>query len=641
MVTTIRYRAAWILILFGGMVWSAVTGGTAMADVFSNVPEAAGYQLVYTLPIPGAAAFKNTTPVPYSVNNAASVGSFDRVAYYMELDNGSGLRWVYASMDAFEPVASRIGLPHNVDNPVIHRQVVSNMNVSASSGVNVTPGTGIQTGYLEMWPSNYGGNVGPLIPTGGSDFDWNDTGGDIVAGHGSFQIHNYDVDGAGPGTAGQTVFGYNNWGGNGGNSDLGIGTNTDLTNNKRPDWTFSSSAPTYTVKNLQVLARPATSTIVQTNSQDNASATAFDSQISKFDLGNSNQKNFLTVTAMPDTSNTSAFPRTNLNNGDSGMAYWNEDRLAAVVTYEFNTAAKPNGYDITGINSFAGYPGSNGATQANQGYQLLVRKVGSSTFEHVGVFHNSPYTSANSVNASTKISLTDPSGVIASGVDAVRFVLIDHGQNYHATNAGSVYREIDLFGTPTGNLIKNPSFETPALPGPAESYYYTANPFDTNWAVSGEVTLVRDRWGAADDGAQWLSLESNRVGQPNNVGSVSQTFATMPNHHYLLSFDYSALQQSGDSRTWTFTYDVGQGPLPVQVGGIAGANALLPWQTFTYEFTANAATTTLTFRGNNLLGGYWGPAIDNVGVFLRVPEPSTWLLASLGLLGLAILRRRR
>ena len=236
----------------------------ARATVFDNVPEATndGYQLVYTLPIPNSANFRNTNPIPYSYDASGSIGYFDRIAYYLELDTGTGLEYVYASMDAFTHSATQIGLPHNVNNPVAWQQIVNNMNV-VSNKPGIVTGTGITTGNLEMWPGSYSGNTTALIPTGTSTHDWNDTNtSGTGAGHGSFQVHNYGANGTG-----QTLIGYSDWGGNnaGGNSELGIGTNTGTVQTLggpvsvggSPDWTFADSTNLYTVKNLQILVRPA------------------------------------------------------------------------------------------------------------------------------------------------------------------------------------------------------------------------------------------------------------------------------------------------------------------------------------------------------------------------------------------------
>ena len=214
-----------------------------------HVPEAADYEIIYALPVPDRGNFRNTTPVPYAIDNSDMVleAGFDRVAYYMELDNGTDYKWVYVSMDDFSGQSLvRLGMPHNADNPVVHQRIVNNMNVYASANAGVTTGTDIQTGNIEMWPSNYGQDNDLSIPgASGSTFDWGDGGASTGAGHGSFQVHNHG--------AGDVLFAYNNWTANN-VSTLGIGTQPS----GQPDWTFNANASSYTVKNLFILVRPRT-----------------------------------------------------------------------------------------------------------------------------------------------------------------------------------------------------------------------------------------------------------------------------------------------------------------------------------------------------------------------------------------------
>ena len=223
--------------------------------VFNNVREAANYTLIYTLPIPNRANFRGTNSPPYTLDHAGRiVNGYDRVAYYMELDTGTALQWVYASMDDFTGGAVRaLGLPHGKDNPVLHQRIVNNMNILASVGSGIVTGTNVATGNIEMWPSNYGaGNGLPTPNASGSLFDWGDSGGTIGAGHGTFQVHNHGAI-LPDGTTGQVLFAYNDWGGNNanGNSELGIGNNPGA----HPDWTHQDSTHIYSVKNLHILVR--------------------------------------------------------------------------------------------------------------------------------------------------------------------------------------------------------------------------------------------------------------------------------------------------------------------------------------------------------------------------------------------------
>jgi len=96
----------------------------AKADVFSDVPEASAYNLVLALDIPAIQGANNTNPVPYSVDNRSSVspGSFERVAYYLELGGSTNPTrpngFVYVSLDrpAVLINGASLGVPSNGSN---------------------------------------------------------------------------------------------------------------------------------------------------------------------------------------------------------------------------------------------------------------------------------------------------------------------------------------------------------------------------------------------------------------------------------------------------------------------------------------------------------------------------------------------
>jgi hypothetical protein len=220
----------------------------ARADVFVDVPEATveNYQVLYSLDIPVNGAFQGATPVPYSVNNSASAGTFDRVAYYLELTKADSTRqWVYVSMDAFTTNAVKLGLPHNVSNAVKFQQSVTNLNV-LSNVSGVVAGKDLEGGCIEMWPSNYGAaNDAGFYAASASVLDWGDGEASTAAGYGSFQVHNA--------LAKQTLLAYNRWGVNdGSNDDTGIGNQASGSS----DWTFSGSAAGYASRKLVILVRP-------------------------------------------------------------------------------------------------------------------------------------------------------------------------------------------------------------------------------------------------------------------------------------------------------------------------------------------------------------------------------------------------
>ncbi|HEY3323481.1 MAG TPA: autotransporter-associated beta strand repeat-containing protein, partial [Planctomycetota bacterium] len=214
----------------------------------TNVPEAGAYTLVYQKDIPVNSPGWNGIAVPYEINNSAVIKAFDRIAYYWELQKpAGGSDWVYVSVDAFTTDKNKIGIP-NTTSGAFFQQILSNMNVW-SNVAGIVTGTGITTGNIEFWPSNFGGNTTALIPTGSNVFDWNDSGANMSNGHGSMQIHNYGANGTG-----QVLFAYNAWGA-ARTSELGIGsqpggagTNLDWVGN-------TANISTYSSRTLQVLVR--------------------------------------------------------------------------------------------------------------------------------------------------------------------------------------------------------------------------------------------------------------------------------------------------------------------------------------------------------------------------------------------------
>ncbi len=225
--------------------WIA-SAAAARGEVFSNVPAAAGYEVVYELDIPLNGAFQGTTSVPYSVDESATVApeGFDRIAYYLELTGASGSQWVFASLDAFTSAAVQTGLPHAVNNPVTFQQSVTNLEVI--SNVNTLKSGVFDRGQIEMWHHTYTApNANGVFAASATTNDWGDTIGTTASGYGSFQIHNPEGR--------QVVLAYNRWAtGGAANDDVGIGNSGGT----HPDWTLAGNTPSYTGRKLVVLVRP-------------------------------------------------------------------------------------------------------------------------------------------------------------------------------------------------------------------------------------------------------------------------------------------------------------------------------------------------------------------------------------------------
>ena len=125
--------------------------------------------------------------------------------------------------------------------------------------------------------------------------------------------------------------------------------------------------------------------------------------------------------------------------------------LPFVYTFTLDTTVNTRGYDISEIRTFAGW-NENGSALGDQKYTLYVRMTGTSAFVSLGTFTYAPFNSSDPNAASaTKVTLAeDSAGMIATGVDAVRFVFLNHGfANVSAGVDGTVYYEVDVIGTPT------------------------------------------------------------------------------------------------------------------------------------------------------------------------------------------------
>lgn len=207
-----------------------------------NVPEAANYELVYSLAIPDSPDFAGG--VTYDVDQRAAVSRFSRIAYYLELQqSGGALNWVWVSLDAFTTNVNLIGVP-TAGSGALFQQPVTNMTV-LSDVAGIVTGINLSGGNLEFWPSNNSpANAAGVANASNTAYDWGDQ--PSPGAYGSMQVHNH--------AAQQVLFAFNGWSGTPGAADLGIGNHTG----NYLDWTFAHNSASYGVKTLQVFVLPAT-----------------------------------------------------------------------------------------------------------------------------------------------------------------------------------------------------------------------------------------------------------------------------------------------------------------------------------------------------------------------------------------------
>ncbi|HXI98944.1 MAG TPA: DUF642 domain-containing protein [Gemmatimonadaceae bacterium] len=163
-----------------------------------------------------------------------------------------------------------------------------------------------------------------------------------------------------------------------------------------------------------------------------------------------------------------------------------------------------------------------------------------------------------------------------------------------------------------GSMLVNCSFERPPVVGNGFQNFNTGQSLD-GWTVTGEgsVSTVSRNFQQdgftfpAHDGAQALNLTGFTS---NSATGVSQTVTTTVGAHYTLTFWVGNLFDSngifgrgtnaagGTSSTVLVFVD------GTQMGSAFNADlgfTMLNWQTFTFLFTAAAATTTIELRNDD------------------------------------------
>ena len=235
-------RFAWHLLaepnLSGGT--GLPTGAFRLGEVpsfLSGLPVQGEYRLVYDYNL----AQLGAQPTP-AVDHSGDVGAFDRVAYLLELTEGSGKSQnVFVSLDAFTKDASKLGIPTHASGAVFQQAATGLEIFTDVPGLQA--GRGIQKGQLEFWPHNYAAeNAAGVAGATGDVYDAGDGMVPPEDGYGSMQLHNLE--------AGQTVFAVNNWRA-GDRADIGIGNSPGNTK----DWTFTGNAGGWTSKRLRVYVR--------------------------------------------------------------------------------------------------------------------------------------------------------------------------------------------------------------------------------------------------------------------------------------------------------------------------------------------------------------------------------------------------
>lgn len=179
-----------------------------------------------------------------------------------------------------------------------------------------------------------------------------------------------------------------------------------------------------------------------------AGGASYDAQITT-SLITTGQASLAGVTGSASSLGENGFTVAGLNNGSAANAdhstltfYTEASNIPATIpaTITFTLSSL---YDITSVRSVAGWTDSFFGAQQ---FQLLMESNNSGTFTIYGTYIASPDPLVNGEDTfSTRITLTDSTGFLATNVSAVRFLFIDPYPAYPSN--GSVIRELSVDGT--------------------------------------------------------------------------------------------------------------------------------------------------------------------------------------------------
>jgi hypothetical protein len=191
------------------------------------------------------------------------------------------------------------------------------------------------------------------------------------------------------------------------------------------------------------IVSPAMASIMETDAQSSTSIVAFDPLISNTDLIN-NGSQFRASEAesgSPAVNHNVSFVTDGISNAvnyDTGMEYIinsNQAPNSHTFTFQLNlnqlTGGSNTGYDIKEIDSVFGYNSAIGYGNQNWTLQFATLSVPTFTTPVGGVVS---YAGA----LSTRVKLTDTSGLIATGVTGIQFI----------TTGDFVIHEFDVIGVP-------------------------------------------------------------------------------------------------------------------------------------------------------------------------------------------------
>jgi hypothetical protein len=203
---------------------------------------------------------------------------------------------------------------------------------------------------------------------------------------------------------------------------------------------------TVTILAMLSLTLAANAAIVQTNvSQEVASeigSNPYAGEISSSDLVDDSSATLSSEYVSSDPDPSWMGNGSNLNDGVDNLAWVGIASKAdgRFVDYTLDTASSPEGYKITQIVLQAGKDNAAGFNAANVKFEIHYQALNSTDWTLLGEFEYAIDEGPAAGNdVFSKVTLTDTTGTVVSGIQAVRFVAYKNGNPGH-------FRELDVFG---------------------------------------------------------------------------------------------------------------------------------------------------------------------------------------------------